>query len=194
MNNDFDKKVEGEPIKIGVLDIETSDLKANRGYIICACVKEVNKKNLKGKTLTFRLDDYVEPAFEDDGDLIADLVSCIDEYDLILTWYGSRFDIPFVNTRALFHNIKVPQRNFRRDLCFNARGSFCLSNNKLVTWGNFLFGKSGKTTLEFKIWRSAMRGEKWAIDYIVTHCEKDVLETEKIYKKFMPTMGKLRRR
>ena len=117
----------------------------------------------------------------------------MNKYDLIITWYGSRFDIPFINTKALEKRLKTPVKKYRRDLCFIARGNFLLKNNKLATWGRFLFGKSGKSMLKWKIWQRAIRGDMEALGYIVDHCIKDVAETERIYKRFMPVMGKLRK-
>lgn len=181
-------------LKIGILDIEASALDAQYGYLICACIKTVNPDNLKGPTYTVRIDDPRNPDKFDDKWAVRELVKEMNTYDLLVHWYGSMYDIPFINTRALKHRIKPPVRNFRRDLCFVARGSGKLKNNRLATWGSFLFGKSGKTFLDFSVWLQAMRGDKKAIDYIVDHCQKDVLETERIYKEFMPLLGKLRRR
>lgn len=180
--------------KIGILDIECSALDAQYGYMISACIKQVNEKNLKGPTFSVRIDDKRNPDPKSDKWVVQELIKKMNTYDLIITWYGSQYDIPFINTRALKHRIAPPHKNFRRDLCFVARGVGKLKNNRLATWGSFLFGKSGKTFLDFSVWLSAIRGDKKAIDYIVEHCEKDVLETEKIYKVFGPLLGKLRKR
>ena len=188
---DFDKIGGG---KICILDIETSALDAQYGYMISACVKTVNENNLQGETWSVRIDDKCNPDKLSDEWVVKQLIKKMDEHDLVITWYGSRFDIPFINTRAMYHKLKVPRKEFRRDLCFVARGIGKLKNNRLATWGKFLFGKSGKTFLDYSIWLSAMRNERKAIDYIVYHCQKDVLETEKIYKRFIPLLGKLRRR
>lgn len=192
--NDFKKLIEDRPIRIAILDIETSGLDADFGYVMCACLKRVNEKNLRGKTTTIRIDDPKNPDQFNDKWVVKKLIDEMNRYDLIVHWYGSRFDIPFINTRALLHKLRPPVKNFRRDLCFVARGIGKLKNNRLATWGRFLFGKSGKTFLSPQVWLQAMRNNKESLDYVVYHCEKDVLETERIYKKFMPMMGKLKRR
>ena len=194
-NNDLDRKVDGRPIRICTFDIETTALEAGHGYMLCACVKEVNRNNFAGRTHTFRIDDYADgrKSFSD-KEMIKDLVKCLDSYDLVLTWYGSRFDIPFTNTRALKWGIKTLDKNFRRDLCLCARGFGKLRNNRLATWDKYLHGgKTDKTFLDFDVWIQAMRGDKKSLQYIVTHCEADVLVTEKVYKKVMPLLGKLRK-
>lgn len=183
-------------LRIGVLDIESTDLNAEDGRILCACIKTVLPGNLGGETFVTQVSpkDFTVKDGWNDKRVVKELVKAMDSYDLILTWYGSQFDIPFINTRATFHRIKVPTKNFRRDLCFVARGSFKLKNNRLATWGGFLFGKSGKTKLKWALWLRAMRGCMESVKYIVDHCEKDVLETERIYKRFLPVLGKLKKR
>ncbi len=205
-NNDFDKIItehymkglevlkRQRKIRIGVLDIETTDLNPMMGDVLCTCIKEVNPHNLRGKIHTVRIDDKRNPKKMDEKWVIKESIKLMNSFDCLVHWYGSRFDIPYINTKALGYGLKPPAKNFRRDLCFIARGIGKLPNNRLATWGRFLFGKSGKTFLDPDIWKAARKGNKKAIKYIVTHCEKDVIETERIYKLFMPTMGKLKRR
>jgi uncharacterized protein YprB with RNaseH-like and TPR domain len=125
--------------------------------------------------------------------LLVDLFECLNSFDLILTWYGSRFDIPFIITRGLKFGLQPPDKNFRRDLCLCARGFGALGSNRLVTWDKWLFGKALKTGLTFEMMLEAIRGNKGAIDEYIDHCDRDVLSTERIYKRCMPVYGKLRR-
>lgn len=183
-------------LKIAVLDIESTGLEAQDGYMLCACVRTVNRNPWWSKTKTFDIRDYDSYTTEkghNDRDCVKDLIAYLDSFDVIVTWYGSRFDLPFINTRALGHGLQPPRREYRRDLCFVARGVGKLKNNRLATWGRYLFGKSGKTFLPWSCWQRAMRGDNKAIGEIVTHCKADVIETEKIYRKFLPLLGKLKR-
>ena len=191
--NDFDVLgPDKKPLKIATFDIESLDLSAEWAYMVCACVKEVNRHNLLGKTHTFRIDNY-DYEKEQDKSLLKDLVKCLDSFDLILGWYSSRFDFPFTVTRCLKYRLKVPTKNFRRDLCLSARGFGKLNNNRLASWDRWLFGKATKTNLTFERKLGAIRGNKEDIDFYVDHCEKDVFSTERIYKQVMPVLGKLRR-
>lgn len=177
-----------------VFDIEATSLKANRGRVICVSVKKVLPDSTKGKTVTIRIDDPRNPhGIFDDRWVIRETIKELNRYQLIVGWYSSRYDFPMLNTRALKHRLLPPQRNFRRDLCFVARGNGNLTNNRLATWGAFLYGKSGKTFLDWDLWDKASRGDRKSTQYIVKHCEADVLETEKLYKSFVPMLGQLRR-
>lgn len=189
MNDDFSKG-----LKIATFDIETTGLEAQHGYMLCACIKEVNPKDTKGKTWTYRIDDYPlgRAAFSDKA-LVQDTIKKLNEFDVIVGWYSSRFDFPFLITRAFKHGLALPRKEFRRDLCLSARGFSKLKNNRLYNWERYLFGKTHKTFLDFQVWIEAIRGRRDAINEIVYHCQKDVLSTELIYKKFNPILGKLRR-
>lgn len=185
-----------------ILDIEATALKADRGRILCVSIKPVPprripRKQASGYTyrpVTFRIDDPRNRGGKfDDKWVVQRTVEELDSYKLIVGWYSSRYDIPMLNSRALKHRIKPPDRNFRRDLWFSARGNMNLSSNRLATVGRFLYGSSGKSFLDWDIWDKASRGDREALDYIVEHCEKDVIETEKIYLDFLPILGRLRR-
>lgn len=185
-------------LKVGVLDIESTDLCTDvddHGYILCACIKTVNADDMNGPIWKTRIDDKRNTGgLFNDKFVVRELVKKMNSFDLILTWYGSIFDIPMINTRALRHRLLPPVRNFRRDLCFVSRGSLKLTNNRLATVDEFLNGKAMKTRLKRRIWDNAFRGDRKAIAYIVDHCDKDVIGTEKNYKRMMPLLGELRRR
>lgn len=193
-----------EVIQLGqacIVDIEATALKADRGRVLCVSIKPVTPPQARRKGLakhwkpvTFRIDDPRNKGGRfNDKWVIEQTVRELDSYDLVVGWYSSRYDIPMLNTRAIKHGLKPPARNFRRDLLFNARGSLNLSSNRLANVGRYLYGSSGKSFLDWDIWDRASRGDRKALDYIVEHCEKDVIETEKIYMDFLPILGRLRR-
>jgi len=166
-------------LKIGIVDIETSDLDAYFGYIICACIK-----NYKGSILTYRIDNY-----ENEKEMLRSLVKDLNTYDLLVGWFSSAFDFPFINTRCLIYHIKPPIKKYRRDLCFVSRGNLRLPNNKLRTVTQALEGKTLKTFTTPKIKIAAIRNETWALNFFVNHCRKDVIDTEKDYNRLMPLLS-----
>jgi uncharacterized protein YprB with RNaseH-like and TPR domain len=181
--------------RIGIIDIESTSLEAQHGYMLCACIKEVNRDNLAGKITTFSITDpRNKHGLFNDRWVVEQTIAESNKYDLLIGWYSSRFDFPFINTRALHHKLMPPKKDYRRDLCFNSRGSLKLKNNRLATVGEFLFGESGKSFLKWATWVKAQQGDRKSIEYIVDHCKKDVVETERVYKRMTPLFGKLRRR
>jgi len=176
--------------KIGILDIESTGLRFDFGYILCVCIKEVNEHNMKGKTHTIRIDDPRNPDKFSDKWVIEEVIKLMNKFDLLIGWNSSQFDFKGINSRAIKHKLKPPIKQYRRDILYVARANFRIRNNRLATWDEFLFGKNSKTAVNPDIWFRAMRNEKKALNFIVDHCVIDVRETEKVYKRFIPFLGK----
>lgn len=181
--------------RVGILDIETVGFDAKWDYILCACVKQVNKDNSRGPVETVSILDVKNThGLFNDKWVVDQTTKMCDKYDLLIGWNSSRFDFPFINTRALIHKQPIPKREFRRDIMFNSRGSLRFKSNSLKNVGEGLFGVSGKKYLDWGYWVRAKQGHVASIKAIVEHCIADVAETEKVYKTMTPLFGKLRRR
>jgi uncharacterized protein YprB with RNaseH-like and TPR domain len=180
--NDLGRKIDGKPLSILIWDLETTGLNADFGYILCSSMLDVRT----GKITTFRIDDKRNPDKTSDKWVVRETTKFLDSYDMVVTWYGTRFDFVFLDTRAALHRLKFHDRNYHRDLWFTSRGRFKLRSNRLAVVGEFMFGKSGKNAITPKYWNLAMRGAKPGIDYVVHHCELDLHETLKVYKRMMP--------
>lgn len=185
--NDFDKVD-----KIAILDIEALDLKAEWSPVICACVKTVYRDSMKGPIKTFRLDEYGSNCLDDKA-LVSDLNNYLDEQDLVIGWYSSRYDFPFLNARSLMNNLLPPVRNYRRDLWFCSKGNLALNSHRLAHVARHMTGATSKTALTFKHKIGVINGKKESYNYYVEHCKFDVIDTEKVYKKLIPLLGKLRK-
>lgn len=176
-------------LRIGIIDIESTGLRADYGYCLCVCIKEVLPGSLEGKTHTIRIDDPRNPNPNSDRWVIKETFKLMNQFDLLVGWYSSQFDFPFLNARAIKYRMKPAKKQYRRDLKFVASSNFKIRNNRLATWDEFLFGKNSKTRITPDFFNGAIRGEKKALDYVVKHCEIDVRETERVYKAMLPFMG-----
>ncbi len=163
-----------------MFDIETTNLDADVGWMLCASFMPIG-----GKAYTIRA------RGPDDVSVLDRIRKELYKYDYICTWYGTGFDMPFLATRLLL-NGKDPIGLVKHiDLYYVARFKFKFFNNRLDNVADGLFGgESVKTKLRGSVWfaarshRRAVR-EK-AIDYIVEHCEKDVEETGALFEKLIP--------
>ncbi len=174
---------------IGFLDIETSNLKANMGIIYSYCIKDGKSDEVLSRVITKK------ELFSDDMDkaVVTSLVSDIRKFDILVTYYGTRFDIPFIRTRAVHHGMDYPAygENIHIDLYYLIRNKFQLTRNSLKVACEFLLGDSDKTMVEWKHWMKAMQGNKEALDYIYEHNVYDVLDLEKLYDKVIPFRKRL---
>src|SRR6266851_4488764 len=156
-------------------DLETTNLKANFGTILCACVKPVG-----ADPITFRLDELPGPdGLWDDSRLVTRLCELLNNCGKVFGWYSSFFDIKFLRTRKLLNSLSMPCSFAHADLWVTARSQLALHNNRLDTWNNaFAPDDAQKTPIKWETWRRAGAGDSGSIDYVVEHCEKDVESME----------------
>jgi len=177
--NCFLKK--GGKERIGFLDIEATNLDANWGIMLSYCIKDSESKKIYEDVITKK---DINSKNEDKR-IVENCIEDMMRFDRIVTWYGARFDIPYIRTRALILDIIFPQfgSQFHKDAWFISRAKLKLNSNRLETVARSILGKTQKTHLDPKYWRWAIRGDKKSLDYILDHNRKDVLDLEKIWNK-----------
>ena len=172
-------------MKVTSWDLECSNLSADFGLILCAGFKDVGV----GKPEVFNILDYTKK-----GDLIRaekHLLRAISkrllESDVWLTHFGTYFDIPFVNSRLLYHDLPVLPPSYPHiDTWKIAKNRLKLRNNRLNTVQEFLRLPSEKNRIMPEQWIRALGGHAPSMDYIVTHCKLDVLVLEEAYLRLRP--------
>jgi uncharacterized protein YprB with RNaseH-like and TPR domain len=164
---------------IGFFDIETSNLKANYGIMFGYAIKTHNKDEIRKSWITEK--DLRSGIY--DKKVVQDCIDDLMKYDRIVTYFGTRFDLPFVRTRAAVHNLDFPLfgQILHKDLYYLIRSKFQLHSNRLDVACETILGDSLKTRINPTIWMQAMQGGKDALDYIEDHCDKDVIDLERLY-------------
>lgn len=172
---------EREQLPVGFLDIETSDLRADFGIILSYSIKVQGQKKIYSSVIT------TEELFSKDEDkaITERLIRDMMKFSGVVTWYGRKFDIPYIRTRALAHNLSFPEFGAIKhwDIYYIAKFKLKLSSNRLDNVMRMVLGQSNKTHVDGKYWRSAQRGNKIALRYILDHNIKDVIGLEMVYDK-----------
>lgn len=167
--------------RIGFLDIEVSNLKANMGVIYSYAIKERGSDKVYGRVITKK------ELFSKDMDkkLVRELVADLDKFDKVVTYYGTGFDLPYIRSRAVYHGILFPEYGqlAHDDLYYIIRNKFKLTRNSLKVACEYLLGETDKTVVEWIHWMRAMQGHKKSLDYIWEHNVYDVLDTEKLWER-----------
>lgn len=187
-----------EIYKIGYLDIETSGLTGNFGYMISwsMVVRDTQtgkcEKIPRGSWITPK--DYEYAKKNKDADLIDErilyeLMEDIEDIDcLIGHWFigKHRHDIPFIRTRSAINSVKgFPKHKMVRYGDTQKWGSQIhrLSSNGLAMIGDAYNISIHKTQIKTKYWKNAMMfADPEAVKYIYDHNIKDVWLTYKIHK------------
>lgn len=166
--------------KIAYLDIETSDLKANFGIVLTWCVKFKNDKHIYSEVITQK--DIGSGTF--DKRIVKELLDLLENVDIVVTYYGTGFDIPFLRTRSERWRLPFPKfgQIYHWDLYFKAKRLFSLHRKSLGVVTEFL-GIDGKNQLDPAVWFLAQYGDKNALKEVLSHNEEDVIILEKLHNR-----------
>lgn len=184
--NCFSTEKPNSPIyeKVGILDIEASNLKATFGIVLTYCIKELN-----GPIISRAIEpsDIRNEIY--DKNLMKKLIDDIRKFDKIVVYFGGdrRFDIPFLRSRCLFHQLDFPLYKELKvfDLYTTVRNKFCLHSNRLAVVCDYLGIASKDHPIKYDVWLGALSGKKKHLDYILTHNKEDVISTEELYKRIV---------
>lgn len=164
--------------KIGFLDIETSNLSPEFGITMSWSIKPLHQKAVS-RIITKK--ELLGP--ELDKPLLKECFDEMRKYDKILTYYGTKFDVPFLRTRATMLGLDFPLYGDikHQDVYYIVKFKFRLNRNRLDTACRALLGGTTKTYLSGYKWIRALQGNKDALLYIEDHNRKDVEELERLY-------------
>ena len=174
------KKYHGDKERVGILDIETTDLTGDYGYILTYCIKKYGGETLK----RFMTKDDVRRGTYDKR-IMRQFIQDCKGFDRFITYYGARFDIPELRTRALYWKLPFPIHKSVKhtDIYFIVKFKLKLRRNSLMVACQHLGIKAKGHPLLPEIRWKAMNGDAGAIKYILTHNIEDVESTEKLYNR-----------
>lgn len=169
--------------KIGFLDIESSDLNAQFGFVFSYAIKPLGSKDILGRVIT---PDEVRSGVRD-AILMKECVSDIVKFDRLIVYWGKnkRFDVPMIRSRCLKHRIWFPTYKdlMVTDVYDMVKTKLRLKRNGLANVCDFLDIPAKNHPLEPDVWMSALSGDKAALDYIWEHNLEDVVSTELVWRR-----------
>ena len=168
--------------KIVCLDIETTNMDADFGIAISWAIKPIGGAVVND---CITLDDIEK----DIGDkrVIQTLVEQLRKYTRIVTHYGTYFDISFVRTRAVHWGLDFPAYNeiYHTDVWKIAKRKLKLHSNRQGSVAETILGQNVKTRIHPHIWSKVCFGssaaKQKALNYVIDHNIKDVVQLEKLY-------------
>ncbi len=177
--------------KVGYFDIESANLKPDFACMFSWAVKEQNGNIVtdvmigadpfKGNPKTdFHWD-------RQDKRILDSLCKELVKYDIIITYYGSRFDLPFSRSRSLYWDLPWPNYGgvYHLDMYYVVKNKLNLSSNRLENACDFL-GIKGKTPIEKQTWREAHFGRPESMARILEHNIADVEILEILHRRLEP--------
>jgi uncharacterized protein YprB with RNaseH-like and TPR domain len=175
--------------KIGYFDIETDNLMADFGTVLSWCIKE--KEGPIAESIITK-----KELFNGDVDrrVVKEFVDEIRKYKIIVGYFSTRFDLPYMRAKALHYGLDFPEYGeiYHWDLFYTVRSKLKLSRRTLDSACDYL-GIKGKTPIDKESWRGAKYGDPVALKEVIEHNRGDVIITEKLHDKLSFTRKWLRR-
>lgn len=180
--------------RIAFFDIEASNLKANIGNMISYALKPLGGPvRYNGWTRKEAIDRK-----QLDRRLMKELIEDLKEVDLLVTFFGTGFDIKFIRTRAMmlfglgdggfpaFGQVK------HFDVYYAVKSRMQLYSNRLAV-ATAALDIEGKTPLPSSLWTDARLGYPDAMREIKTHNIEDVKILEDLYERLIPYVKVIRK-
>jgi uncharacterized protein YprB with RNaseH-like and TPR domain len=168
---------------IGYFDIESSNLSSDFGSVLCYAIK--HKDGIISKKITPQ--EIKNGTY--DRRLLEELCVDLKKFHRIITWYGYKFDIPFVRSRAILHKCDFPlyKEVYHTDAYQVAKVLLrTLHSKRLGVVASFYGIKAKEHPLNPTIWLRCLSGNQESIDFVETHCKEDVCSLEQVWKKISP--------
>jgi uncharacterized protein YprB with RNaseH-like and TPR domain len=169
--------------KIVFWDLENTGLVADFGHTLCTGFMYLGQKH----ATVVSINDFrgFKKSPMDDRELCLKSWQILSEADAWVTWYGKRYDVPFLNSRLIYHRLPILPPVKHIDLWFTARYKMKLHNNRLASMTEFL-DLPDKSPVKSSTWREAMCGNEKALEYVKKHCLKDVEVLAGAYERMKP--------
>src|SRR3990167_2204902 len=177
--------------RVGFLDIETSDLNANIGWMISYGLLTTSDK-VYADLITRR--EIMGTDIEPDRRVVASCLKALNNVDVVVTYNGTNFDLKFLRARALRHGLLFPAyvQLLHIDLYFAAKSLLRLTNKRMGTVTEFL-EMAEKDHYSVDRWNRARRGDPKALDDILAHNIADLNVTRDLFISLAPYKKWIRR-
>jgi len=189
--------------KIGYLDIETTNLDANFGFMLSWAMYVRDVQNEKKNYITYDCitEKDIKAAvnrgrIDMDRRILVSLFEELEPIDLAVGHYfhgWRKMDMPYIRTRAISCGLMKLVPKYRQikfaDTWKMAHLLHKLNSYRLDTISHAFGVKVEKTRVDYKSWQLAKFGHKSSLKYVMDHNIKDVKITYEVHKKleeYMP--------
>jgi len=146
----------------------------NERSIICICYKWEDDKETHALTWDTK---------QNDKKMLQAFIKVVNDADELVGHNGDKFDLAWVRTRCLFHEIDMFPNYQTIDTLKVSRSKFKFNSNKLNYIAGFL-GIGSKIKTDFDLWKDiALKNCPVAMAKMIKYCKMDVVLLEKVHKK-----------
>ncbi len=173
--------IETAPMQVYAWDLWKQDISIDAivkdWYVLCWSAKWVGQDGVLHDALNMHKD--YKSTNDCEFDIISSIWELLEEADIAVAHNGKAFDKKKLN--AKFFQYGFPEPNYKLvDTMLIAKANFALTSNKL-DYITKMTGGPGKIKTDFGLWKGCMNGDKESWDKMVSYCDRDVLELERVY-------------
>jgi|694.fasta_scaffold77970_1 DNA polymerase elongation subunit (family B) len=122
----------------------------------------------------------------DDKEMLIKFIKIMNEANQIVAHNGDNYDVKWLRSRCVFHNIPMMPNYDTIDTLKLSRTGFRFNSNRLDYIGKYL-GLKGKTETGYDLWKDIVLNDcKVSMIKMITYCKRDVELLEKVYNKLNP--------
>ena len=175
-------------MRFAIFDAECTSLKSDQGFLLCVGVLPLDGKP---EIIGLHNAGFENGRLHIDKKLALAVREKLEGFDGLVGWNSALFDIPFINDRLTLSGLDPLEKRFHVDIMYAARmGKSALTSSRLDWVSKVLGVAHRKTDLDLNTWKEAeaealahfANGRK-NYNYIVEHCEKDLLVTREVYER-----------
>lgn len=123
---------------------------------------------------------------KDDKAMLLKFIEIANTADELVGHNGDRFDLPWIKTRCIYHNIPTFPKYQSIDTLKWTRKHFYFNSNRLDYLGKYL-GIGGKIKTEFDLWKDVvLKNDRSALKRMVNYCKRDVEMLQEVYERLAP--------
>ncbi|MGQ9787923.1 MAG: ribonuclease H-like domain-containing protein [Candidatus Hadarchaeaceae archaeon] len=165
------------------LDIETSAKTASEGMVIAIGAMSEGEPEVR-----------FSDSLDEERRALEWLSEKLDDCQLLVTWFGTGFDVPFLLSRAILHGVNLAKLTEvpMLDLYEWSRANLLLSSYSLEAMVRFLGLSGSRGFKEFHgsdiqaLFKLAERGDLESRRLIVEHCREDVRALKQVHDRLKP--------
>lgn len=157
---------------IAFVDIESANLNADFGTVVVTSIKPYT-----GDPVTF-----TAPPGRD-KQLLRDVAKELEKYSVWVTFYGKLFDIPFINSRMLYHGLPLLPKKHHIDMYFVVKSRTHLSRRNQGHILSWLGTPEEKMSVSSSIWAELAVKTPSKLKILKERCESDVIGLQAMYEK-----------
>ncbi len=165
--------------RIGHFDLECSDLSADYSIILSYAILDDDGETLYGRKIT------KEELYSKDLDkhIVEDCIKDLLRFNIITTFFGTRFDFPLLRTRALMNKVPFPIYGTLKhiDMFYVGKSKLKTRRKSLERVCRAVLGTTRKTEIMPHTIPRCVQGNKEELDKLFLHNIYDVQDLRDLY-------------